>query len=334
MGELHYVNDDEPGIRRKPRGKGFTYTYADGRPVRSPQVLARIRKLAIPPAYGDVWICANELGHLQATGIDARGRKQYRYHPDWEVLRSANKFERLAEFGRALPKIRATIRRDLKNEESTERRILAVMAELIDKARLRIGNHAYARENRTYGATTLLKRHVRLEEDDVIRLRFRGKGGTTEEYELRSRALYDALEEISDLPGRELFAFPNGDGALRKIDSGAFNAYLAEIAAPGMTAKTFRTWGGSVSAFEVACAALDGGAPIRVAELCAAAAEHLHNTPAVCRTSYIHPAVVSLCEAAPSSQKAFAAAVGAKGIRGLMRIEARFLAFLEALQDA
>ncbi|WP_244273821.1 DNA topoisomerase IB [Stappia indica] len=330
MGTLAYVSDEEPGIRRRRRGRGFSYTLPDGAPVRDPETLDRIAALAVPPAWRQVWICLDPKGHLQATGLDDRDRKQYRYHPDWEEERRALKYDSLQEFGRALPRIRRRVRQDLQRELPSAEALLATMVSLIDKTRIRVGKRRYAKENRTYGAVTLLKNHVELPKDGVVRLRFRGKGGTVEEYELRDRALFEALDELTEIPGRELFAWRDEAGEACRIETGRLNAYLSEIAGVSTSAKMFRTWGGSVAAFEAARTALVRDEALRVKTICDAAASVLHNTPAVCRTSYVHPAVLSL---AGDDRETIVAGLqragSARGRSGLLASEARFLAFLD-----
>jgi DNA topoisomerase-1 len=291
---LIYVSDTEPGIRREKRGKGFCYRLPDGGILNDVDTLTRIRSLGIPPAYTNVWICLDPQGHLQATGLDSRARKQYRYHPDWQALRSDRKFDQLIAFGEALPGIRRRISRDL-HSGADERGILAAIAMLLDLAFLRVGNMSYARDNRTYGATTLLKRHLNIS-PNRIELKFKAKGGKQVQRTLKHPRLQHILEQIADLPGHRLFAWKDFDGTPHSIDSGKLNAYLAEAADLSISAKTFRTWGGSLAAFNRARKILEGGeVPTRKA-LCEAAADELHNTPAICRKSYIHPAVLALTE--------------------------------------
>lgn len=290
---LTYVSDSEPGIRREKRGSGFCYRLPDGALLRDELTLQRIRALGIPPAYRDVWICLEPNGHIQATGYDARGRKQYRYHPDWQAARSDRKFDQLVRFGLVLPAIRRKIRRDLEGGVENERAILAALAMLLDLAYLRVGNMTYAKANNTYGATTLLKRHLRIMEDR-IELRFVAKGGKKVQRTLKHPKLQAIMEQIADLPGRRLFAWKDTDGVSHSIDSGKLNAYLAGAARFAISAKTFRTWGGSLAAFNRARNILGNGEIPTVKALCMAAAEELHNTPAICRSSYIHPAILAL----------------------------------------
>ncbi|MCV3764980.1 DNA topoisomerase IB [Rhizobium sp. TRM95796] len=330
VSNLIYVSDVEPGILRQRRGKGFCFRLPCGSIVKDPETLARIRKLGIPPAYRDVWICLSEHGHLQATGFDARGRKQYRYHPEWQSQRSGHKFDQLAAFGASLPRFRRRVARDLATGAENETGILAAVAMLLDLAHIRVGNLAYARENNTFGATTLLKRHVRILEDR-IELKFRAKGGKRVQRTLKHPRLQKSLEAIADLPGRRLFAWRDAAGSDHAIDSGKLNAYLCDATGLTVSAKTFRTWGGSVAAFSVAMAAIANEEAPTVKLLCAAAAEELHNTPAICRKSYIHPKVLDLAlpdGVAGRDALASLLADPPDTPRGLTRKEALLAAFL------
>lgn len=292
---LIYVSDTEPGIRRLRKGKGFCYKLPDGSLLGDEAQRRRIASLGLPPAYRDVWICLQDNGHLQATGLDARGRKQYRYHKNWSSLRSSEKFHQLIDFGHALPKIRRAVMRDLDAGSEDVNGVLAALATLLDEAHLRVGNRTYVEQNGTYGATTLLKRHLKLT-DGSIELRFKAKGGKRIQRSLKHPRLQRILEEIADLPGRQLFAWKDENGLLRPIDSGRLNGYLAEIAGISVSAKTFRTWAGSLAAFGTARSAVQQGKRPSIREMCEAAATVLHNTPAVCRSSYIHPAVIALAD--------------------------------------
>ncbi|WP_310416834.1 DNA topoisomerase IB [Mycoplana sp. BE70] len=293
--DLVYVNDSEPGIRREKRGRGFCYRLPSGEAVSDPAIKARIASLGLPPAYTDVWICLHENGHLQATGYDARDRKQYRYHNDWQALRSTDKFGQLIPFARALPRFRRIVRRHLEGPVYSADTVLAGLVTLLDEEHLRVGSQAYAVQNRTYGATTLLKRHVRLDEER-IELSFVAKGGRRIRRVLRNPRLHRILEAVADLPGRQLFVCRKEDGTVHPIDSGRLNAYLAEHLGAGITAKTFRTWAGSVAAFAAARDALERGERPTIRRMCEAAAATLHNTPAICRSSYIHPDIIALAE--------------------------------------
>ncbi|APG86012.1 DNA topoisomerase IB [Sinorhizobium americanum] len=300
---LVYVSDSEPGIRRQRAGKGFLYRLPDGSILTDPAVKARIASLGLPPAYDKVWICLDEDGHLQATGYDARGRKQYRYHTEWQALRSGDKFAQLLLFGKALPRIRRTVRRHMEGGTGDARTVLAALVALLDEVHLRTGSPAYVQANSTYGATTLLKRHLRLL-DGSIELRFTAKGGKRVQRRLRRPKLQRLLEDIADLPGRQLFVWRDDNDILRPVDSGRLNRYLAEVAGFPVSAKTFRTWAGSVAAFTAAREAMEQGKRPTVREMCEAAAEILCNTPAICRKSYIHPDIIALADAASAASAA------------------------------
>lgn len=319
---LIYVSDTEPGIRRRRKGKGFSYTLPDGKTLADELQRARIHALGLPPAYENVWICIYENGHLQATGYDARGRKQYRYHRDWQSFRSTGKFHQLIEFGNALPKIRRAILRHLDTGTEDINGVLAALTILLDEAHLRVGNQAYVKENGTYGATTLLKRHLKIVEGR-IELKFRAKGGKRVQRSLKHPRLQKILEEIADLPGRQLFVWKDEAGALKPIDSGRLNAYLAEISGIAISAKTFRTWAGSLAAFGAARGAISEGRRPTVKEMSEAAAEALHNTPAISRSSYIHPAIIALSGTDETLEES-----GAEPLRGLRADENRMLDFL------
>jgi DNA topoisomerase-1 len=323
---LVYVSDTEPGIRRQRKGKGFCYRLPDGSLVCEPDQKRRIASLGLPPAYENVWICLHENGHLQATGFDARGRKQYRYHKDWQSFRSVAKFDQLIEFGQALPTIRRRVLRDLDSGADDIRGILAALATLLDEAHLRVGNQAYVKENGTYGATTLLKRHIKMT-DGRIELKFRAKGGKRVQRSLKHPRLQKILEEIADLPGRQLFVWKDETGALKSVESGRLNAYLAEISGIAITAKTFRTWAGSLAAFGAARATIEVGERPTVKEMAEASAEVLHNTPAISRSSYIHPLIIALADKNRPLPDSEMLPVG-EALRGLRADENRLLHFL------
>jgi len=322
---LIYVSDTEPGIRRSRKGKGFCYRLPDGKLVSDPRQKNRIAALGLPPAYDNVWICLEENGHLQATGYDARGRKQYRYHKDWNAFRSVEKFHQLIEFGQALPKIRRQALRDLDTGVDDIRGILAALTTLLDEAHLRVGNQAYVKENGTYGATTLLKRHIKLN-DGKIELKFRAKGGKRVQRSLKHPRLQKMLEEIADLPGRQLFVWKDETGSLKPVESGRLNSYLAEISGIAISAKTFRTWAGSLAGFGVARSAILEGRRPTVKEMAEASAEVLHNTPAISRSSYIHPRVIALADRDREIPEDMPEA--ASPLRGLRAEENRLLDFL------
>lgn len=247
---LRHVTDASPGIRRRRAGKGFSYRDDAGRVVRDRDTLARIRALAIPPAWTDVWICADPRGHLQACGRDARGRKQYRYHPQWSAVRGDGKFSRVVAFGEALPKLRRRMRQDLALPGFPRAKVLAIVVALLGETLIRVGNPEYARSNRSYGLTTLRNRHVEFVRGGRARFRFRGKAGQTHEVELDDKRLVKLLRTCQQLPGQSLFQYRDDDGTLVPVDSGEVNDYLREATGDAFSAKDFRTWGGTLAAFQ------------------------------------------------------------------------------------
>ncbi|WP_187429677.1 hypothetical protein ROLI_029670 [Roseobacter fucihabitans] len=286
---LVYVTDQDPGITRKRRGRGFSYTAPDGTAIARGSERKRIEALAVPPAYEDVWICTNLNGHLQATGRDARRRKQYRYHPDWSAAQSNAKFEELATFGNLLPAIRRRVESDLETDPGDAEFALAAAVKIIDRAALRVGHPEYTRQNGTYGALTLRRKHLTLD-DDYTALRFTAKGGKKVKKLITDRKLQKLLQVVNDLPGATLLTWTDEDGAPHQLSSQALNAYLADAANDThVTAKSFRTWAGTLAAFSCA----EGG-NVTIKEMAQAAATRLHNTPTVARNSYIHPAVIEL----------------------------------------
>ena len=326
---LSYVTDTEPGIRRLRRGKGFCYRLPDGGLLSSEKDRLRITALGLPPAYENVWICMDPRGHLQATGFDSRGRKQYRYHSEWQDFRSEQKFYQLSRFGEALPRIRRKVKRDLSLGLDKSDCVLAALVALMDVTHLRVGNKAYAKENRTYGATTLLKRHMILSGDGVL-LKFTAKGGKRVQHTLKHPRLQRILEEIADLPGRQLFSFPDEQGTPRPVDSGRLNAYLAKAAGFPVSAKTFRTWGGSLAAFMAAWTIVEEeDKRPKIKALTKAASDVLQNTPAVCRSSYIHPNILELAEDDAPLRRIMENGKACKSPRGLRMNEARLLEFLK-----
>jgi DNA topoisomerase I len=292
---LRHVADAAPGIRRRRAGRGFAYVHPSGRFVRDRATLARIRALAIPPAWTDVWICPDARGHVQATGRDARGRKQYRYHPRWRAARDEAKFGRLLAFGRALPRLRARVARDLAKPGVPREKALATVARLLETTFIRVGNEEYARENRSYGLTTIHNDHAQVR-GDRVRFRFRGKGGKVHEVEVEDPRVARVVRRCQELPGQELFCYEDEEGQVRDVTSADVNAYLREAAGEGFTAKDFRTWGGTLLALDALRAAppprTKAEGTRRVARAIRRVARELRNTPAVCRKAYVHPAVV------------------------------------------
>jgi DNA topoisomerase I len=287
---VHYTSDDQPGLHRVGRGKRVHYTGVSGRLVRDPATLSRIRSLAIPPAWTDVWISPDPDGHLQATGRDARGRKQYRYHPQWRAERDEVKYSRLVEFCRALPKLRAAVARDLASPSLTKRKVVATVVALMERAQLRVGNDEYARTNHSYGATTLRDHHAKIR-GDTLELSYRGKSGIERRVRVADRRLAQIVRRCRDLPGQRLFQYVEGD-AVHPITSTDVNEYIHEVAGE-FTAKDYRTWAGTLGAALLLCAT-DHPGNARDCKRCInhcveAVADQLGHTPAVCRAAYIHP---------------------------------------------
>lgn len=294
---LTYAHDDLPGWRRVRRGGGFAYVNAAGRAIRDARQLDRIRRLAIPPAYNEVWICPNARGHIQATGRDARGRKQYRYHADWQAQQEQHKFDRMREFGRSLPRIRRAVTRDLKGREPTLDTVVAAIVRLLDRTALRVGNAEYAAENGSFGLTTLRDRHVRMRAGE-LELRFRGKGGLEQQARLSDKAVARIVRRCQDLPGQQLFQYVDEQGRRWPVRSNHVNEYLRRVSGHEFTAKDFRTWHASVLALELTAGlgppTTPGDAPARAAvvNIVRQVAHQIGNTQAVCRRFYIHPAVL------------------------------------------
>lgn len=315
--ELVYYTDAQPGITRHRRGRGFTYKAPDGTTIARGAERQRLEALAVPPAYENVWMCPLPNGHLQATGRDTRNRKQYRYHEDWAAAQAETKYASLVEFGHQLPRIRRRVRRDLQEEPGERTFALASAVALIDRTSMRVGNPDYAQENGSYGALTLKRRHVRLR-DQTIHLRYTAKGGKKVRKQMNDRTLARILGRINDLPGAEMLTWVDEGGEVHRLNSTALNAYIAAAAdADGVTAKTFRTWAGTLAAFTEA---EPGGATIKA--MAEAAAERLNNTPTVARNSYIHPAVIDLAGADPLQ-------VDPVGSPDLLAAERRLLGYLE-----
>ncbi|HTL61810.1 MAG TPA: hypothetical protein VL261_09205 [Nitrospira sp.] len=293
---LRYVDDRRPGIRRVKQGNGVGYRGPDGRPIRDGETLTRIRSLAVPPAWSDVWICPDAEGHLQATGRDAKGRKQYRYHARWREVRDGNKYERMIAFGRALPRIRKHVEKDLARPGLPREKILATVVRLLEVTLIRVGNEEYAKQNDSFGLATMRDRHVRVN-GSALRFEFRGKSGILHAVDLEDRRLARIVRQSRDLPGYELFQYVDADGRRHSIDAADVNAYLKSIAGDEFTAKDFRTWAGTVLAARALhdlAAAFDSKAQAKrnVLRAVETVAKRLGNTRAVCRKCYIHPEVV------------------------------------------
>lgn len=331
---LRYVSDTLPGISRKRAGKHFSYIGLDGKPIRDPKQLERIKKLGIPPAWTNVWICANPRGHIQATGRDAKGRKQYRYHPRWREVRDETKYDKLIAFGHTLPVIRERVDHDLSLSGLPYEKVVATVVRLLDETLIRVGNEEYAKENDSYGLTTMRSHHVEVE-GSKVHFHFRGKSGKEHTIDVKDRQLARIVKRCQDLPGHELFQYIDEDGELRTIESNDVNEYLRAVSGQDFTAKDFRTWGGTVVATE----ALEKVGPFEtqtqgkknVTEAIKIAAGELGNTPAICRKCYVHPGVIDayLDGSLSAFFKQYDAQEKKSVPEGLRPEEARVLAFLE-----
>jgi DNA topoisomerase-1 len=293
---LRYVTDSRPGIRRKHAGKNFSYIGLDGKPIHDKDELQRIRSLAIPPAWTNVWICPKPNGHIQATGRDAKGRKQYRYHPRWREVRDETKYNRMVAFGEALPKIRERVAHDLALPGNlSHEKVLAAVVWLLDTTSIRVGNEEYARENQSYGLTTLRNRHVAIS-GSKIRFHFRGKSGKEHNVTVRNKRLAHIIKGCQALPGHELFEYMGDDGELHSIESADVNNYLRQITGEDFTAKDFRTWAGTVYATnaleDLGTFETQTQAKKNVTQAIEVAANHLGNTKTICRKCYVHPSVI------------------------------------------
>jgi len=293
---LTYVSDDEPGIRRIRVGAGFSYRLPGGKTLHDKSELFRIRRLAIPPAWTDVWICADENGHIQATGRDARGRKQYRYHPRWREVRDETKYEHMLAFARALPAIRARVARDMERRALTREKVLATVVHLLEATLIRVGNADYARDNKSYGLTTLRNQHADVSGSE-LRFAFKGKSGRVWKLKFRDRRIARIVRACQSLPGQRLFQYVDDSGELHPVTSQDINAYLREISGADISAKDFRTWSGTVLAAMALRAAEPFDSAAKAKRLLKAAIEQvaaeLGNTVTICRKCYIHPEVVS-----------------------------------------
>jgi DNA topoisomerase-1 len=292
---LRYATDSQPGIRRKKAGTSFRYVEPGGRPLRDPEALNRIKSLASPPAWTDVWICPFPLGHIQATGRDKKGRKQYRYHPRWRSVRDETKYGRTIAFGEALSEIRKATDRDLALPGLPKRKVLAAVVRLLELSLIRVGNDEYARSNGSYGLTTMHNRHVALN-GSSIRFKFRGKSGMIHEIDIGDRRLARIVGRCRDLPGQELFGYLDEEGKPQDVGSGDVNDYLREITGQDFTAKDFRTWAGTVlvalALQELEPFGSQTQAKKNIVQAIEKVAQRLGNTPTVCRKCYVHPAVI------------------------------------------
>lgn len=330
---LFYSSDENPGYLRVRKGSGFAYKDESGHWLRDAAQIARIRKLAIPPAYTAVWICKSPNGHLQATGRDARGRKQYRYHARWREERDEGKFDRMMAFARTLPKLRRQVKLDLALPGLTRQRILGAIVHLLDTTLVRVGNDQYARENKSFGLTTLRNRHVSVKPDGV-KLSFKGKSGVLHDIEVKDPRVVKLVRKCLHLPGQELFQYQDEAGAVHAVSSGDVNDYLHAVCGEDFTAKDFRTWHGSALALEALYARCRAaGHCFTLKEMLTEVSGRLGNTPAVCRKAYVHPRVLELTQklAGSKGEMLFADEVpSASKARGLSASEQRLLAFLQS----
>ena len=333
---LRYVSDTAPGIKRKRVGKNFSYIGLDGKPIHDQEALQRIRSLGIPPAWTDVWICPSPNGHIQATGRDAKGRKQYRYHPRWREVRDETKYNHMIAFGEALPTIRARVNHDLKLHGLPRVKVLAAVVWLLDTTAIRVGNEEYAKENGSFGLTTLRNQHVDISGSKIY-FHFRGKGGKEHTVSVQNRQLAGIVKRCQDLPGHELFEYVDDNGQLSTVESADVNEYLRQVSGSGFTAKDFRTWAGTVFAMD----ALKGlgeaenqtKAKKNIGQAIEIAAEHLGNTKTICRKCYVHPAVIdSYLEGSLLTSLSLQHVEPAADTTGLRPEEAHVLQFLKQQQ--
>ncbi len=339
LARLHYVHDDEPGIRRKPWGKGFTYLKPDGSRLTDKEEKARIKSLAVPPAYTDVWICTSPRGHILATGRDDRGRKQYIYHPEWRKVRDETKYNRMVAFGEILPKLRHRIDEDMAQPGLGRDKVLATVVKLLETTLIRVGNAQYAQENESYGLTTIRKKHVEVD-DDTVTFEFVGKGGKDWHIELEDERIAEIVSACEDVPGYELFKYFDEDGERVDVESAHVNEYLQRISGQEITAKDFRTWAGTVLAAlaleEFEAFDSETQAKKNVVRAIERVAQHLGNTPSIARQSYVHPQIIdAYLEGSLRESLRKRAEKKLKKLRGLEPEEAAVLAFLKSrLEEA
>ncbi len=333
---LRYVSDTQPGIQRKRVGKHFSYIGLDGKPIRDPKELERIKKIGIPPAWKQVWICPSPKGHIQATGRDAKGRKQYRYHSRWREVRDETKYDRMIAFGEALPSIRERVEQDLSLAGLPYEKVLATLVRLLDTTLIRVGNEEYARENHSFGLTTMRTHHVKVA-GTTVHFHFRGKSGREHDIDVRDRQLAKIVKRCQDLPGHELFQYVDEQGNQRTVESGDVNDYLREISGQDFTTKDFRTWGGTVTTMcelerEGAFESQTWGKK-NIVEAIKVTAQQLGNTPSICRKCYVHPGVLDayLDNSLLSFLKQYKDREEKEVREGLKPNEIRTLAFLHQL---
>jgi DNA topoisomerase-1 len=324
LASLVYVDDALPGITRRKLARGWSYFAPSGKRVTDRSEIDRLNRIALPPAYREAWYCPSPQGHIQATGYDEKGRKQYRYHLDFRAHREAAKYDRCADFGRTLPLLRARVEADLSASGTGRDRALAAVVRLLDVGHVRVGNESYARENSSFGATTLRRRHAVLK-GRSLKLEYRAKSGKLRVMTITDRALTRFVKRVQDLPGQNLFSWMDEDGFVRPVGSAEVNAYIREAMGDDFTAKHFRTWGASVIAFEALVEA-GGSLPLKamLEPVCAA----LGNTPAIARKSYVHPALTQITKSAPLPEDALRMP---RATRYLTRAERGLIAFLDAL---
>ncbi|MEA2999929.1 MAG: topoisomerase [Sphingomonadales bacterium] len=325
---LRYVDDSQPGITRKRRGRYWQYFHPDGRRVADREEIDRLNGVGMPPAYERCWFCPDANGHIQAVGYDSKGRKQYRYHPEFRARQEARKYERLAAFARALPKLRKKVEEDLKGGPTAPDTVLAAVVRLIDETRMRVGNEEYAKDNKSFGATTLRNRHARVKRGR-LRISYAGKHGIRRTVTVTDRNLVRIARRTQDLPGQNLFEYVNEEGSVCPVTSGDVNAYVKAAMGEDFTAKDFRTWGASVIAFEAMLDKLREHGTVKLKSVIEPVAEALGNTPAISRKSYVHPALI---EAAKD-----AGAIGDRTLpratKHLSSAERGLIEFLDALPE-
>ena len=290
--KLVHVEDGQPGITRKKSGRGWAYFDPDGKRIAKRAEIDRLNKIALPPAYTDAWFCPDPNGHILATGFDDKGRKQYRYHPDYRTYQEAEKFDQCLAFGKLLPKVRKRVEKDLADRALSRERAIASVVRLLDESVVRVGNESYAKENNSFGATTLRMRHVSLSGQTVM-LRFKAKSGKMAEVAVTDRRLAHFVRKMEDLPGQRLFQYMGDDGEVHPVGSAEVNDYLCETMGEHFTAKNFRTWHASAIAFGLLAHA---ERPLTIKALMEEVSDKLGNTPAIARKSYVHPAVVALVD--------------------------------------
>jgi DNA topoisomerase-1 len=319
---LHYVDHRSPGISRRRRGRYWQYFDADGKRITDREEIDRLNAVGMPPAYRDVWFCPNPGGHIQAVGYDDRGRLQYRYHSGFRERQEAAKYDRCLEFGKVLPKLRKRVEADLRKRRLARETVVAAVVRLLDTGRIRVGNEAYAKSNKSYGATTLRTRHAKVL-GRTVKMRFKAKSGIERELSITDRTLSRIVRQCQDLPGQNLFQYLDEEGVAQPISSTDVNDYIREATGGDFTAKHFRTWSASAIAFEQLCAAGEEGVGLK--SLLAPVAEALGNTPAISRKSYVHPALIDAVRQAPGKRIAFACP---RPTRYLSSAERGLIAFL------